>query len=568
MEITGEQLQELLARRLLTSAKEAVKQSTPTSTAAPPSEGESLNPRELSISDFAKIEKNLASFGLFTPSSKKIKNAKSKTITFSRMVDGNKVEARVTIAPSAIYGLPITSDQDKYIALQKLIGDLRQGTDEITNPIGFTSAQLLRALGKRVRTGKNYDDIDEWLKRMTLTGIISEGVVYLAGKKTWASDTFHVFERAISFGQETPDGGIADKNYVWLSDWQLGNINSNYLLPIEFETYKQLKNHIAKALVPLLQIWLFATTKQGSFEKRYEELTQHLNIRQYSYPSKIMEKLGPALDELKAHGYLADWKLEKTSDRKAYKVVFYHGAKFHRDRQRRLHQKEQSSTFRRRPSARAAQLEQGIAPNLLAELIQRGITHSQAHKLLGNLADGQEVTDQLEWGDHVIAQTEPGKIYNPAGFFVHLIKENIPPAPSFESSRKKRLRQEAELASHLHHENQAQLKLAYEMYRANEIDQYIASHPDDYAAYVAEKRQQLTDKGLSSWSEPTLTKLAELAARSHIASRLSFDSFDYFSQQYRTEGTPISASPTQAIPLESEQGSEDPVDAGENYIVA
>ena len=51
-----------------------------------------------------------------------------------------------------------------------------------------------------------------------------------------------------------PDGTTADRNYVWLSEWQLENINHNFLLPIDFEAYKQLRNHIAKALVPLLQI--------------------------------------------------------------------------------------------------------------------------------------------------------------------------------------------------------------------------------------------------------------------------------------------------------------------------
>ena len=48
-----------------------------------------------------------------------------------------------------------------------------------------------------------------------------------------------------------PDGTIADANYVWLSEWQLENINQNFLLPIDLFTYRQLKNHIAKALVPL-----------------------------------------------------------------------------------------------------------------------------------------------------------------------------------------------------------------------------------------------------------------------------------------------------------------------------
>jgi hypothetical protein len=275
-----------------------------------------------------KIEKNLASLGFFTPSSKRIKSAKKKTITFVRIDGGKRAETRASILPSAEYGLPITADQDKYLALQKIITDIRQRSGEVKNPVGFTSAELLRILGRRVTAGKNYDDISEWMKRMTLTGISSEGTVYFAGKRVWASDTFHVFERAVTFGSEMPNGETAEKNYVWLSEWQLENINNNYLLLVDLDAYKQLKNHIAKSLVPLLEIWLFATREAGRFEKSYDELCQILNISRYQHLSKIQEKLSPSLNELKTCGYLADWSIHRTPETKAYVVVFEHGERF------------------------------------------------------------------------------------------------------------------------------------------------------------------------------------------------------------------------------------------------
>ena len=127
---------------------------------------------------------------------------------------------------------------------------------------------------------------------MTLTGICSEGTVYFAGRKIWATDTFHVFERFVSGGNQMPDGSRADRNYVWLSEWQLENINHNHLLPVDLEIYRQLRNHIEKALVPLLQVWLYATSRAGFFEKRYHDVCQILNITQYKHTSKIKEKLG------------------------------------------------------------------------------------------------------------------------------------------------------------------------------------------------------------------------------------------------------------------------------------
>src|SRR5690349_20177724 len=95
-------------------------------------------------SAFIGVEKNLATLGYFTPSAKRIKDAKKKTIQFSREIDGTRVELHAVILPSAEYGLPITADQDKYLALQRIISDIRRQQGIVSNPISFTSADLLR----------------------------------------------------------------------------------------------------------------------------------------------------------------------------------------------------------------------------------------------------------------------------------------------------------------------------------------------------------------------------------------------------------------------------------------
>ena len=296
--------------------------------------------------EFVKAEKNLTAMGFFTPSSNKLRDVKSKTVQTTRMVDGKPVQTKVTIAPAALYGLPVTADQDKYLALQKLIHDRRRADEEIVNPITFTTAELMRLMGREVRAGKNYDDVTEWMRRMTATTIVAEQSVYLAGRKAWASDTFHVFDRSVSFGKELPDGTTADRNFVWLSAWQLENINNNHVVPVDFDTYRQLRNHIAKALVPLLQIWLYATAQRGVFEKRYDELCQHLNIQQYAYLSQIRQTLGPALDELVAFGYLAAWRPEELAGERGYKIVLEHGPKYYQDRRLRVGRKSSSGRGR------------------------------------------------------------------------------------------------------------------------------------------------------------------------------------------------------------------------------
>ena len=490
-------LDDLIAKRLLHKAKTEM---TPVGPNAKPSEDKQAaeivpllqeDLAETLPAEFAKVEKNLVSLGFFTPSSKRIKDAKAKTISINATVGGNRIEAKATIAPAALYGLPITADQDKYLALQKLITDLRQREGgQIANPISFTSAELLHVLSQ-ADAGKNYREIDEWLNIMSSTTIISEGAVYLAGKKRFVKDRFHVFDRAVSFGKEIEPGVIADRNYVWFSDWQLENINNNYLIPVDLETYRQLRNHIAKTLVPLLQVWLFASRKEGSFEKRYDELCQILSIRQYHYLSRVKEQLGPSLDELQHHGYLAGWAVEETSSGKEYKLVFRHGEKFHRDRRRRLAAKDGSQKLPEPPPSEEAppkniqaprprqarlQLRPEIDSGLLAELTNRGVGESGAKKLLAKLPADRPVRDLLEWGDQEIAR-QPGKISNPAGFYIRLLEEHSAPPPTFEPSRVQKARVEAESARARAIVDQQQAQLAAEEAETADLNAQIENLP-------------------------------------------------------------------------------------------
>lgn len=290
--------------------------------------------QSLTEPEFVRMEKNIAAFGFFTPTSKRSKGTPPKIIEFSRIIDGNRAEAKVTIAGNTLYGMPTTADQDKYLAFQKILERIKKENGKIENPISFTSAELLQLLGHS-DGGANFKEIEEWCDVMASTYIKSEGAVWIAGKKKFASDSFVIFQRVRRTGQELDDGTTADRNYIWLSDWYLENINAHYLLPIDFETYKQLKNNIAKALIPLLQIWLYASREQGVFEKRYDEICQILNITQYKYSSKIKEKLSPSFNELIEQDYLSNWEVSKTADKKGYKIIFWHGKKFYQDRAKR-----------------------------------------------------------------------------------------------------------------------------------------------------------------------------------------------------------------------------------------
>jgi hypothetical protein len=475
---------------------------------------------------FVPIEKNLASLGFFSPSNKRVRSQKSKTVTVTKTVYGNRVQNRTTIVPGAIYGLPTTADQDKYLALQSIISDTKRRDGQIRNPISFSSAELLSLLHQNQRSGRNYELVGEWLSVMTATTIISEGTVYLAGRKTWATDRFHVFDRVVTFGNEMADGARAEKNHVWLSDWQIENLNNNLLVSVDLERYLSLKNHISRVLVPHLQIWFYASRGAGLFEKSYDELCHLLNLRPYTQPSKIREKLGPSLDELAANGYFKDWRLELTSDHVRYKIVFRHGETLCRQGGGRKDGEE--------PGKGMADPDKGLQleKSLVGELVRRGIPENRARKLLSNTAEGQAVLDQLEWGDYWIRQNSCSKIVNPTGFYIYLIRENVGIPETFETSRKKSLRKEEQKARDRQVEEQAAREVEFDRYRTEALDRFISENysEQEFEALMEIKKHELLPqyRQIGKWKPEILMRFLNSAVRSDLNKRLPLPILDQF----------------------------------------
>ena len=291
---------------------------------------------------FVKAEKNLETLGFFTPSSNWTKDVNKKVISFTTTIDGKKVKASAIIFPSAEFGLPDTADLDKYRAFQKILSDELIRNGKVPKHITFTSAELVEAMGKKQRKGGEiYKEIGEWLDRMVLTGIKSEGAVWLAGKKMWVTDTFHVFERAVAFGQELEDGTMAECHHIWLSDWQMENINAHWLLSIDYDLHKQLRKPIAKSLLPILQIGFYASG--GTYTKRYDQLCQFLGITNHKRFSYIKRQLEPSFKDLHGKGFLDNWDYGENKLHNTYNIIWWAGDRFY-EMQELLQERERKLT--------------------------------------------------------------------------------------------------------------------------------------------------------------------------------------------------------------------------------
>lgn len=517
-------------------------------------DGQQQDTLAVSSTDFVKVEKNVISLGFFSPSSSRSGQAKPKVITFTRVENGRRFKESVIITPGYIEDesgkprpvLPNTADQDKYLAFHKLLMERRRRHGTITNPIEFTSAELLRLLGINHSSGKNFKEVAEWLDVMSSATVMSK-LVWHAGEKRWAKgkDRYHVFARAVSIGEQFEPGKTAEANLVWLDPWQLENLIQNFTLPIDFETYRRLKNHIAKALVPLLQIWLYATREKGSFEKRYDELCQILSLTEYSAVSRIAQQLKRSLDELQMHGYLSRWAIQDAGEPRSYKIVFWHGEKFHRDRNRFAHgtvaalpptQEEDSSA---QVGGEEVPAQPDGPPPLVAEMVERGIAEKRARQILSRLPTGQEVLDQLEWGDFLVAEAKQGRgqpLRNPPGLYVHLLTNNITPPDTFTTSRRRRLFEESKEARQREEAEKERRREAYYQYRAQAISKHIeaAYTPEEYARLLQKEEEEACKEDprrFQDWKPTTLKTYVVSRFRASIERQLPFMSLDEFCQE-------------------------------------
>ncbi len=496
-----------------------------------PTQAELLPVPKRDRQDIVRIEKNLNSFGFFTPSHKRLDGMTEKSVTiFVRDQGGQRSEARATILPSAKLGLPTTADQDKYYAFQKIVEQIRQREGRIANPIGFTSAQMLKILTRK-KSGQSYKEIQEWLERMTLTGIRSEGVVYLAGAKKYARDTFTVFSRTVTVGEVMPDGKTADQNYVWLTEWQIENLNASYVLPIDYDIYRSLRLNISKGLVPLIQIWFYAARRNTSvyIEKRYSELCEILSIRRYPHLSKIKEILSPSLDELKSHRVLQFWDIEKTVDGSDYKIILVPGERFLSENRAKLASKDAKESFT------DPRLE-----TFLRAMIDRGIREERARKILLDLPGEQEVVDQLEYGDYEVARREgtAQKIVNPAGFYIYLVETGFPVPLWFETTRKRELKRMAAAKEEAVRGQEAErflkaekVKDEYLQYRDREVDHYLRikfGEEEVDRMVKAAKAALARERPELRLPEPAASEFALRRVRAQVAEELKLRTLDEF----------------------------------------
>jgi hypothetical protein len=345
-------------------------------------------------------------------------------------------------------------------------------------------------------------------------------------------------------GETLPDGRKADAVYISLNDPYREILNTAPLRPLDYDYLKTLHpapqrfyEIIGRIFYPtfkyghqaklLYSEYCTYSTQQRSFDWNFVRSQMH-KVHRPHLQSRYLEKVEfkPTLDEEgKPDWMMFYWPGPKA---KAEHLTFTTG------------RKPPAIPEPKTPKAIAAAPEKPAPPSrLVAELTRRGVSETQAHKLLANVLDEQAAVDLLEWGDYLVRQAKPGALRNPPGFYIYLLKEKITPPDGFETSRKRQARAAAAREREEFYSWQQHIMVAYDDYRQKAIDDYIAAHhtgtqiEELIRAKAAERRQQ--HKLLPS---DTIIQIAYRDVRAEIAERIPVMSIEEFGQRAKAEGIP------------------------------
>ena len=480
--------------------------------------------------DLVRFEKNLLQIGFFGANDARDKNRTSRRIEQIVVRNGNKIKVAAEFRGSEALGLPSTTDRDKFIALLKIVSEERIKTGFISNPIRFSGYRLIQELGLS-RNGEIYEEILRWGKRMTDTTITSEQVVYRAAKKVYSDEVLHVFRSFRRTGSSNLNGAERQEHYeVVLEDWLLENLNQRYVIPEDFNAYKQLTRPTAKGIFGNLHLWFHAS--QGRpVEKDYSDLCNLLNVQAYPHLSKIKSTMGLALNELIAIKYLSKWDVQKMSSKAGYKVVLTPGEELMailedaRSERREL-SPALPSKIQIEPQPVKHSKEGQDAVDLLKSY---GVLPARADKLVLNFG-AEAVTETVEYLAAQVIEGKRKNIDNPAGLIIYSLENSLPVPASFMSSRKRKAIEEAQQRRRQKEQKLMQEEMAYSGWLDDQQDRAVRERYSDseLKAKLIELSADLArrDDQLRRIPEKSRLDVAFRVLRKEIAAGIQLPSID------------------------------------------
>ena len=313
-----------------------------------------------------------------------------------------------------------------------------------------------------------------------------------AGREKWAEMGYTRYS-VVFTGEALPDGTQADAVHIVLNPPYRELLNHAETRPLDYDYLKKLPPG-PQRFYELLSFQIYgaiagARARAKMLYSDYCKYAPQVRYGDFDHVKKQMYKLHVTHREA---GYItkvdyqnttdtegnADWEMFYTPGPKAF-------AEYHAFTNRHLpHMRMPEAPQARAEQRNPVQATLALAlyhPQLLTELTSRGIAEGKARELLNQLKPGQEVMDQIEYVDSLIAKDKRRKIENPPGLYVYYLRDNISPPTDFWSSRKAKLHDDAQQVKNAELARRARREIEYDDYRTAEITRFAeALDADEY----------------------------------------------------------------------------------------
>lgn len=217
--------------------------------------------------------------------------------------DGTRRQQRWIVRGLSGIGLPTEYDERVMVALMAVTAS--HGFQ--TRKVPFSVFQLLSIMGVQ-DSRRNYQSVENSLERLVGVTIFAEGSFWDNAEKDWVKlkSGFHLIERYwLRYKEEDEQIRETERSpgyIVWSEDiWK--SMQDGYIKNLDLRLYYSLDSPLARRLYRFLD-------KRTYYRPEYEidifELASRLGMARYEFPSRVIDKLKPALDELAEVGYLLE----------------------------------------------------------------------------------------------------------------------------------------------------------------------------------------------------------------------------------------------------------------------
>jgi hypothetical protein len=374
----------------------------------------------LDVSMHGRDEMNLAEFPITVLADRAPKGAKTLIFRASH--------GQLTITGSDAFGLPTALDADVIVALIQLT---KLRTDFKNPKVHFTRYELLRLLGWN-NEGRSYHRLHESLQRWVGVTLHYDNCWWDNRAKRYGDATLHILESAIILdgkGQSDEEGSqqlLPLSSFTWNRVF-LNSCQADNLKLLDVGMYFSLEHSAAKRLYRFLDKrfyksphWVFDLA-----EIAFERVGLSRNYARNA--AKIKEKLQPAVKELQDIGFLEPLARDERyfKDTAGWKI--------------RLSKRQGDMAS---PAPLAGDCS---APELVGQLIERGVTAAKARELFSHYSEARlrEKIDIFDW----LARNADRRIHkNPGGWLRKAIEDDYTAPKGFESAtaRQERERQREE----------------------------------------------------------------------------------------------------------------------------